>query len=520
MNKRIRVRFSIIACVTILCVYAFAGFPPRIANMKDRILLGLDLRGGVQFVMRVVTDDAIRAETDRAVENMRQQLRQRDIVFARILRVGHGVMRISGVPQPQNGQVRNIVDDRFRDWEIAADPDGSLLRMKSAAQLSLRKDSFEQAIRTTRNRLDSLGVGELDIRTYGPADLYEFQVQLPGRNDPDRIKDIMKSTAVLELKLVDRGPFPTAQAALESYGGRIPAGAEILPLGHERGPYDVVDVTAYVTGKDLKTAYSSRDQNGRPAVAFTLTADGGKRFEQLTGENVGRDLAIVLDGRIQSTATILQRISDVGTIQGNFTPQQVQDLALLLKSGALPARMIPEREGIVGPALGSDSIRHGVIASVIALSTVSAFMATYYRWAGSNAITAMLLNLVCLLGAMAWLGATLTLPGIAGIVLTIGVGIDSNVLIFERIREELRAGQPPAVAVAGGFKRVFVTLVDTHLAALISAAFLFWFGSGPVQGFAVTLVMGLVSNLFTSVFVSRTLFELVLSRSRGKSLSI
>jgi preprotein translocase subunit SecD len=274
----------------------------------------------------------------------------------------------------------------------------------------------------------------------------------------------------------------------------------------------------------LKDAFVSKDENGRPAVGFSMTLDGSKRFGQTTEQNVGKLLAIVLDGRVQSAARIETRIADSGIIRGGaggFAAKEAQDLALVLKSGALPASVQYMEEGIVGPSLGSDSIHQGITASVVALILVIAFMLFYYRWTGLNAVAAMLLNLSILLGAMAYFRATLTLPGIAGIILTIGVGIDSNVLIFERIREELRAGHPAALAVGTGFQRVFITLVDTHLAALISAAFLFAFGTGAIKGFAVTLVIGLVSNMFTSVFVSRTLFDWTLFRhDRGETLSI
>jgi preprotein translocase subunit SecD len=286
----------------------------------------------------------------------------------------------------------------------------------------------------------------------------------------------------------------------------------------------VVQQVAAVSGRDLKGAYPSRDENGRPAVSFNLNADGAQRMGRVTEENVGKMLAIVLDKRIQSAPRINSRITDSGIITGGaggFAPQAAQDLALVLKSGALPASIIYQDEEVVGPSLGADSIRAGIIAAVVALTSVVIFMLFYYRLSGVNATIAMVLNLIVLFAAMAEFGATLTLPGIAGVILTIGVGIDSNVLIFERIREELRAGKTAVSAVSTSFSRVFITLVDTHLAALISATFLFLFGTGPVKGFAVTLVIGLVSNMFTAVFVSRTLFEWVLSRhQRVETLSI
>jgi preprotein translocase subunit SecD len=285
----------------------------------------------------------------------------------------------------------------------------------------------------------------------------------------------------------------------------------------QQSVYYVVRHAAAVSGLDLKTASVTRDRLGRPGVAFTLTAEGSQRFSAVTEQNIGRGLAIVLDGIIQSVAQINTRIAGDGIIEGGrdgFTPQQARDLALVLRSGALPARTEYTAEEVVGPSLGADSVRAGITASVIALGSVTTFMIAYYRMAGVNAAVAMLLNLLLLMGMMASFQASLTVPGIAGIVLTIGVGIDSNVLVFERIREELGAGKPASSAVNAGFQRVFRTLIDTHLAAMISAMILFIFGTGAVRGFAVTLAIGLLSNLFTSVFVSRTLFEWLLWRTQ------
>jgi preprotein translocase subunit SecD len=309
----------------------------------------------------------------------------------------------------------------------------------------------------------------------------------------------------------------------------VPGNLEVLrsverDVSTSSDTYYVVQQVAAVTGRDLKGAYPSRDQNGHPAVSFNLNADGAQRFGRVTGDNIGKALAIVLDKKIQSAPRIDGRITDSGIITGGptgFQPQAAQDLSLVLRSGALPASIKYLDEEVVGPSLGADSIRAGLTAAVIALLSVVVFMLVYYRFSGVNAMVAMILNLIVLFGAMSYFGAALTLPGIAGVILTIGVGIDSNVLIFERIREELRAGKTAVSAVMTSFSRVFITLVDTHLAALISATFLFLFGTGPVKGFAVTLVIGLIANMFTAVFVSRTLFEWSLSRKeRAQTISI
>jgi preprotein translocase subunit SecD len=276
--------------------------------------------------------------------------------------------------------------------------------------------------------------------------------------------------------------------------------------------YYLVRKAAAVTGRDLRSARPSLDENNRPAVAFTLNSDGAAKFGKVTGENIGRQLAIILDGKVQSAPRIDSRITSDGRISGSFTQEEVQNLSLILRSGSLPATLTYLQEQTIGPSLGADSIRSGVIASVVGLLLIIVFMIVYYKMAGVNATVALLLNLVILLGIMAYMGAVMTLPGIAGFVLTMGIGVDSNVLIFERIKEELEAQRGVRASINAGFSRVFLTLMDTHLAALISAAFLFQFGTGPIRGFAITLVAGLVSNLFTATFVSKTLFELELSR--------
>lgn len=532
MNKRIQTRLLVTLAVTALSITLFAGFPPSFAKMRDKIKLGLDLRGGTHLVLQVVTDDAIRTETDHAIENVRQLLQRENIVFRQLARTQINTFTAVGVDPSKDQDFRRILNERLPEWDLISTagevPNTYTLRLKPTQEQAFRAQSVDQAMLTIRRRVDDLGVGEVVIQKHVGQD--EILVQIPGVSDPARVKSIMQSTALLELKLVDSGPYASQALAAQNYGGVVPANLEVLP-SVERGSstdsdgtFYVVQRVASISGRDLKGAYPSRDENGRPAVSFNLTADGAARFGRVTEENIGKMLAIVLDGRIQSAPRINGRITDSGIITGGaggFAPQAAQDLALVLRSGALPASIRYLDEEVVGPTLGSDSIRQGVLAAVIALASVVVFVLFYYRMSGINATIAMILNLVILFGAMAYFGAALTLPGIAGVILTIGVGIDSNVLIFERIREELRAGKTAVSAVVTSFSRVFITLVDTHLAALISAGFLFVFGTGPVKGFAVTLVIGLVSNMFTAVFVSRTLFEWVLARKqRAETLSI
>jgi preprotein translocase subunit SecD len=528
MTKRVRIRLLVILAVTILSISLFAGFPPTLAKMKQRVHLGLDLRGGTQLVLQVVTDDAIRAETDQAIESLRQQLNKENIAFRQVARTQVDTLQAVGVDPNKDGDFRRILNDRLGEWDLVSTagdvPNTYTVRLKPNQEQTYREQSVDQAIQTIRNRIDQLGVGEVVIQKHVGTD--EVLVQLPDVTDPARVKNIMQSTAQLELKIVDSGPYPSQAAAAQNYGGVVPANLEVLP-SVERGSsseFYVVQQISSVSGRDLKGAYPSRDENGRPAVSFNLNADGAQRMGRTTEENMGKMLAIVLDNKIQSAPRINGRITDSGIITGGaggFAPQAAQDLALVLRSGALPASIRYLDEEVVGPTLGADSIKAGLLAAVVALVSVVIFMLFYYRLSGVNATVAMILNLIVLFGAMAYFGAALTLPGIAGVILTIGVGIDSNVLIFERIREELRAGKTAVSAVVTSFSRVFITLVDTHLAALISATFLFLFGTGPVKGFAVTLVIGLVSNMFTAVFVSRTLFEWVLNRKqRVETLSI
>ncbi|MDP2389247.1 MAG: protein translocase subunit SecD, partial [Acidobacteriota bacterium] len=326
---------------------------------------------------------------------------------------------------------------------------------------------------------------------------------------------------------VEQGPFPDEAAARQAFGGNLAADLEILPGVIEGAPgqaastgYYVIRRVAAVTGRDLRNARPTLDENNRPAVSFSLNNEGARKFGLFTQANIGRQLAIVLDGRVQSAPVIQSRIDDEGRITGNFTNQESQDLSLKLRSGALPASLTYLEERTVGPSLGADSVRAGVTAALGGLLIVTLFMLFYYKLAGINALISISINLTLLLGLMAYVGATMTLPGIAGFILTIGMGVDSNVLIFERIKEELRSGKGVKQAVAAGFDRVLLTILDTHVASLISAAFLFQFGTGPIRGFAMTLTIGLLTNVFTAYFVSRTLFELGLSRRAVAKLSI
>jgi preprotein translocase subunit SecD len=400
--------------------------------------------------------------------------------------------------------------------------------MKPQSLVSLKNQAVQQAIETIRNRIDQLGVSEPVIEEHGLGQ-YQILVQLPGVDDPARVKEIMQSTAMLEIRqALDNGQaYPDEQAALAAHNGVLPPDAVLLHgknkggSGTEDAVYLISRVSA-VAGHDLRQASVGRDETGRPEVNFILTGEGGRRFSRFTREHVNDYLAVVLDNKVQEVAVIKSEISDQGRISGGgMTEQYAKDLALVLNSGALPASIKYLEERTVGPSLGSDSIRAGVQAAIIGMLAVLIFMLVYYRGAGINADIALILNLVILLGFMGYFGATLTLPGIAGVILTVGMGVDSNVLIFERIREELRNGKTPPSAVEQGFGHAWITIVDTHVTTIVSAAILFLFGTGPVKGFAVTLTFGLLANLFTAVFVSRMIFDWILTRKqRGEALSI
>jgi preprotein translocase subunit SecD len=386
-----------------------------------------------------------------------------------------------------------------------------------------------QAIETIRNRVDKLGVSEPTIQEHGLGQ-YQILVQLPGVDDPERVKQIMQSTALLEIRQALNGgqPYPDEPSALAANGGVLPPDAVLLhgsstgSSGQTQDAVYLISRSSAVAGHDLREARVSRSSStNMPEVEFFLTAEGGRRFSAFTSAHVGDYLAVVLDNRVREVAVIKSEIGDNGVIEGKFTDQEASDLALTLNSGALPAGIKYLQELTVGPSLGSDSIRAGVEAAIIGMLAVLIFMLVYYHGAGINADLALILNLIILLGFMGYFGATLTLPGIAGVILTVGMGVDSNVLIFERIREELRNGKTPPSAVEQGFGYAWITIVDTHVTTIVSAAILFLFGTGPVKGFATTLTFGLLANLFTAVFVSRMIFDWVLSRhQRGEALSI
>jgi preprotein translocase subunit SecD len=508
-----------------LAACGVAVWPPYAMGAEPgKIKLGLDLRGGIHLVLQVVVDDAMNATVDDAVQTVRAQLGQKGIVFGAAQRVDATSLSLEGVEPARVKDARDILKDFFRlGWEIREPAEGRfLVQMTSPFQAQIKERTVQEAIKTLERRVNQLGVAEPVIAAHGNRG-DQILVQLPGVSDIEQAKRIIKTTAQLALKLVvDVGS--SREALLQASGGQAPTGQEVVSgQGDEPGQsvFYLVQREAVITGRDMKNARAGVDpQTNAPDVQFTLNPQGAEKFKRETGKNVGRRLAIVLDGSVASAPTIQSQISDQGVITGRFSVQEADELAKVLRAGALPATLKYLQELSVGPSLGRDSIRAGVTASIAGMAFITIFMLFYYRLSGVNAVVALLANILILLGVMAYAGATLTLPGIAGIILTIGVGVDTNVLVFERIREELRNGKTVRAAVTNGFERVWITILDTHATALIAAAFLFAFGTGAIKGFAVTLVWGLVANVFASYFVSKFLFEWVLGKRHVESLSI
>jgi preprotein translocase subunit SecD len=537
MNSNLKWKAVFVFAVVFLCVYGLFGlptFPTSVAQLRDnftqRIKLGLDLQGGTHLILQVQVNEAVRQQTDQAHDHLITQLREKNIHYDELREVSDTQMLAHNLSPDSTAGFRDLVDTNFPDWSIAPAPgetSGYLLTLKPSAIAAIQAQTMSESEDTIRRRTDALGLTEPFVAPYGQGD-NEIIVELPGEGDPNRAKSVIQAGGQLELRRVaDINPYPSETAALAAHGGVLPPDSELVPSkttdASGQASVYVLDRVPVITGHDMRgaTPLPSTDNPGSYEVSFTLSTEAGRIFGPFTEQNVGRPMAIVLDHKVISAPIIQSRIDDQGRITGRFGQQEANDLALVLRAGALPASIKYLEERTVGPSLGADSIRQGFQASVVSLLVVLIFMVVYYRLSGVNAVVALLLNLVILLAALAYFGAVLTLPGIAGVILTIGMGVDSNVLIFERIREELRAGKAPASAVDLGFKRAFLTIIDTHVTTVVSAVFLFVFGTGPVRGFAVTLTIGLMANLFTAVYVSRVIFEWHLAKmTRQAALSI
>jgi preprotein translocase subunit SecD len=487
------------------------GSPSLKDALKSAIKLGLDLRGGIHLVLQVNTADALKAERNDSLEALKGQTK--DAAIGAVELPTDTTFSITITRETDQTKLEEAVKRFLPDWNYSTAGGKWTFALKDPARRQMEDNAVAQAVETIRNRVDEFGVSEPLIAREG-AD--RILVQLPGIDDPKRVKDLIKNTAFLELTLVENGPSTESALKAAFPGGTIPAQFKLVEAKAEAGSrersYYVVHKQAVITGRDLKNARPTQGQFGSHSITFFLTASGSQKFGEATGANIGKRLAIVLDNRVQSAPNIKDRITEQGVIEGSFSPEEANDLALVLRAGALPAGLTYLEERTVGPSLGLDSIRKGIAASVAGTLLVFVAMAVYYRLAGWNAVIALTLNALLLAAAMALFEATLTLPGIAGFILTIGMAVDSNVLVFERIREELRNGRAPRAAIENGFTKAFATIVDTHATTIISALFLLQFGTGPVKGFAVTLIIGLLISMFTSVFVSHTLFELVYGR--------
>lgn len=520
MNKSLMWRGIVIAGCTALAL--FYSIPP-----EQRIKKGLDLRGGMHLVLEVQSEDALRAETNKDMEEFRRQAGNEGLTNVAVSRVDDTTFEATGIGADKAETVEKIREEIFSSpppetsrWTISRDGERLVFRMTDGNRSQIRNQAVDQALQTIRNRIDTLGVSEPQLsRQPGTERLI---AQLPGVDDPEQVKEILKKTAFLEFRLLDASSggqsAPTPEAMASLYGGLIPPTVEVLPeivrdaAGNETSKrYWALESRQVITGRDLRVAEAGVDEFQRPAVHFTLTADGARIFGKVTGESIGRLLSIVLDGKVQSVATIQSRIADRGQITGSFTAEEVMVLVTTLKSGALPAGITILEERTVGASLGADSVQKGIRAGVVATVLTVVAMIAVYLLTGFNAVAALLLNVILVFGMLGGAGAVLTLPGIAGIVLTIGMAFDANVLVFERIREELKAGRTVRSSIDAGFSKALSSIVDSNITTLVAALFLFQFGTGPVKGFAVTLMIGIFATMFAGVFFSRWLFDWIAS---------
>lgn len=553
MNKNtLWIRTGIILAVTLIGAYLVFGPRNSITpqdfswqgiknNLSNNLSLGLDLRGGSRLVMRVRVDEYLRKLTINNKEAAVNAAKEANLPIGEGTYVAEGNNYSITLPVTDPAQIDAVIDavnkkvDFVNNWQQTTSGNSIVWTLPVQAQRTLSQQAVEQAKRIIEGRIDALGVKEPTIQE-GAAGSNQIFLQMPGVDNPERIKEIIGAEAQLEMVKVVSPPspspmqtYPTREAALASIGGKETDSRKVLPyterddsVSGDTNPqtkpptqFIVVEYPAIVDGSELRDASAfSQTQNATDyQINFSFKPAGAQKFGDWTGRNINNYMAVVLNDEVKSAAYIRSQIFDQGQIDGRFSKQSADDLVLTLKSGALPAPIEYLEERTVGPSLGADSIRAGVSASVGGLIFVVIFMLFYYRGSGVNAVIALILNMLLTMAALVMFGSTLTLPGIAGLILGIGMAVDSNVLIFERIREELRAGNSVAASVPVGFDKAFITIIDTHVTTIISAVILYLYGSGPVRGFAVTLILGLLINLFSAVFVSRTIFNWLLSRN-------
>ena len=561
-KKNLTQRLIIIALVTLAGLYIVIG-PRRKPTLQDftwsgikatlasNIHLGLDLKGGSHLVMRVKTDDFLKALTEGNVQAIQNAAKEQGFALTDVKAqtTGEYKLTIQAADAANLSSVNDELQKRVDSegyWTSSISGNTITWTLSPTSQRTLAEQATDQAHKIILSRLEGVGVVEPLVQRHGSQNSHQILVQMPGISDPQRVKELLKADSDLQLVHVVGQPNPaptqtytTKEEAEASIAG-APAGSRKVfqysertePTAAGQTPADttpkekrwvVVQWPPVVGGNELRNASAVQATGGGDAyqISFSLKPGGAQKFGAWTGANINQYMGVVLDGEVKSIAFIQSQIFDQGQISGRFTQQSAEDLALTLRSGALPAKIEYQEERTVGPSLGADSIRSGVRASLFGLLFVVAFMLFYYRGAGINAVVALILNMILMLAALIIFDATLTLPGIAGIILTIGMAVDSNVLVFERIREGLLSGKTVASAVDQGFKRAIVTIIDTHVTTVVSSGFLFVFGTGPLRGFAVTLIIGLVINLFSAVYVSRTIFIWLLTRKRrAESLSI
>ena len=543
MNPNLKWKALFILAVIVFCIYFLFGyptFPTSLAqvkgNFRNQIQLGLDLQGGTHLILQVQVQEAIAQETDTTVDRVTTALRGKNVRYDEVRRVDDTHILIHNIDPSQYSVLSDLQATQYQNvWDMTpapGQPNSYIWTLRANARAAIEESTMTQTIETIQRRVNALGLTEPTVQPRGGANANEIIVELPGEGDPTRVKEVISKGGQLELRSVEDPQTYQSVSAYMAQHTLLPPNAELLPGrsesqtptgGQDTGEtWYVLGRAPIITGRDLRTAVERRRiENGDWVVDFSLSPDGASRFAPFTEKNVGNRMAIVLDHKVYMAPVIKEPLRDSALIEGGFSQQSAHDLALILRAGALPASIKYLEESSVGPSLGADSIRHGVQASVLSLVVVMIFMLVYYRISGGNAVLALILNLVILLAVMALFSATLTLPGIAGVILTIGMGVDSNVLVFERIREEVRNGKSSPSAVDAGFDNAFRTIIDTHVTTVVSAAFLGFFGTGPIRGFAITLVVGLVANIFTAVYVSKTIFQYHLAKmDRQAELSI
>ncbi len=561
-NTGLLIRTAIIIVITLAGIYLVFG-PRRVPtttdftyqgvkdNLAQNINLGLDLKGGSHLVMRVKTDDYLRTLTENNAQAALTAAQDAKLPVTGNTITAENGNYIAGLVLTDPAQSQAVIDAvkakvDFTNWTESVSGNNITWSIPAAAQGLLRTQAVDQALKIIESRINAFGVKEPTLQKHGAESSGQILLQMPGVDDPERVKSLIGAESNLELMKIVSPPnpapvatYPTKEAAIQSLGGTVPPNRRIIAYSDRDEPtnaattatpdpslptqFVVVEYPAIVDGSELRDA-NAISQTGSDRdfqISFSLKPAGAQVFGDWTGRNIGNYMGVVLNDEVKSAAYIKGQIFDQGQISGRFTKTSADDLALTLKSGALPAKIEYQEERTVGPSLGADSIRAGVTASAAGLIFILLFMMIYYRGSGINAVVALMLNMLLTVAALVVMDSTLTLPGIAGLILGLGMSIDANVLIFERMREELRAGQNVANAVEIGFDRAFITIVDTNVTIIISSIILYLYGSGPIRGFAVTLILGLMINLFTAVYVSRTIYKWILHRNpKAETISI